>query len=79
MKLYKEFRKHQCETSDKKNFFKQYHALRPISNHPAVKIIFEGKSKESRPDMPIVVEEDGSCVRVGDQNQPRVAPSKYGA
>jgi hypothetical protein len=80
MKLYKEFRKHQSESTDTKNFFRQYHALRPISNHPAVKIIFEDKSKESRHDTPLTVEsiEDDSCVKVGAQNQPRVAPSKYG-
>jgi hypothetical protein len=77
-KLYREFRKHQSET-DNKNFFKQYHALRPVSNHPAVKIIYEDKRK-SRPDSPLFSDstEDGVCVKVDNQNQPRVAPSKFG-
>jgi len=67
-KLYREFRKYQRETNNK-SFFKQYHALRPVSNHPACLIQPDDK-KEDKPTF------DGTCGKVKD-NQPRVAPDKY--
>jgi len=78
IKLYREFRKFQVSGSCNKNFFKQYHALRTISNHPAIKIMFEDKSKQ-RSDTPTFDESkvDDLRAKTDNQNQPRIAPEKY--
>jgi hypothetical protein len=76
VKLYQEFRKYQKQSGDI-GFFKQYHALRPVSNHPACLI---GAEKEpSRPDSPIESEEkEKPTVQEEDLgDQPRVAPEKH--
>jgi len=49
IKLYREFRRYQRESGDK-GFFKQYHALRPVSNHPAV--LFASKDTDSKANSP---------------------------
>ena len=49
IKLYREFRRYQRESGDK-GFFKQYHALRPVSNHPAV--LFASKDTVSKANSP---------------------------
>jgi len=71
VKLYREFRKYQRET-DNRSFFKQYHALRPVSNHPACLIY---PKLESRPSTP-TLDEPKDAGNTSD-NQPRVAPDKY--
>ena len=71
VKLFREFRKYQLE-KDSKNFFKQYHALRPITNHPAC-LITSDKSRTNSSQF------DETKEVIGDkQPQPRVAPEKYG-
>ena len=67
IKLFREFRKYQHEM-DSKNFFKQYHALRPVTNHPACLITPE----KVRPSSP---QNDATPTA---ENQLRVAPEKYG-
>ena len=61
VKLFREFRKYQHEM-DSKNFFKQYHALRPVTNHPAC-LITPDKSRPNSPQF---------------DESTRVAPEKYG-
>ena len=76
-KLYREFRKYQ-HIMDNKNFFKQYHALRPVSNHPACLISQE--DFRSRPNTPSVDEpnQEFAVAKAPEiQDQPRVAPDKY--
>ena len=80
-KLYREFRKYQREM-DSKNFFKQYHALRPVANHPAVLLCPEGKNK-SRPNTPTppVVNsnaETAAAATTNDEDRPNLAPEKHG-
>ena len=67
IKLFREFRKYQHEM-DSKNFFKQYHALRPVTNHPACLITPE----QRRPSSP--QNADATTVDI----KPRIAPEKYG-
>ena len=76
VKLYQDFRKYQKGSGDH-GFLKQYHALRPVSNHPACSI---GAAKDSsRPDTPAENEEKGKPeVEEEDPgDQPRVAPEKH--
>lgn len=75
-KLYREFRKYQREMNSK-NFFKQYHALRPVSNHPAVLIYPEGKNK-SRPNTPLPLDDSKESVADSNLSRPQVAPEKFG-
>ena len=51
VKLYQDFRKYQKRSGDL-GFFKQYHALRPVSNHPACLIGEYAGKESSRPDSP---------------------------
>lgn len=67
IKLFREFRKYQHEM-DSKNFFKQYHALRPVTNHPACLITPE----KVRPSSP-----QGDATTIVE-TQLRIAPEKYG-
>jgi len=77
-KLYREFRKYQRET-DNKGFFKQYHALRPVSNHPAVLIYPEGKNKSSsRPNTPVPESSRSNTPVPEPEEKPRIAPEKFG-
>ena len=78
VKLYREFRKYQRET-DNKGFFKQYHALRPVSNHPACLICSEEKNK-SRPNTPVPFDESKKqsvADQPADANRPQNAPEKF--
>ena len=54
----------------------QYHALRPVANHPAVLIY--GDEKKSRPNTPTPSDDaNNKGTTVPEGNQPHVAPEKY--
>jgi len=79
VKLYREFRKYQREHNSK-NFFKQYHALRPVSNHPACLILPEDKKSQSRPNTPTLDEPNkkpGAAKTLENSDKPQVAPDKF--
>ena len=78
-KLYREFRKYQREM-DSKNFFKQYHALRPVANHPAVLLCPEGKNKSrpNTPTPPVVNSNADTAAATTNDDRPNLAPEKHG-
>ena len=77
VKLYQDFRKYQKRTGDL-GFFKQYHALRPVSNHPAC-LIGSAEMESASPDSPSANEEKEKPQVEGEDlgDQPRVAPEKH--
>ena len=77
VKLYQDFRKYQKRSGDL-GFFKQYHALRPVSNHPAC-LIGDAEKESSSPDSPSANEEKEKPKAEGEElgDQPQVAPEKH--
>eukprot|EP00804_Cyclotella_cryptica_P008504 CCRYP_004001-RA/>CCRYP_004001-RA protein AED:0.04 eAED:0.04 QI:1833/1/1/1/0.53/0.43/16/4826/778 len=68
-KLYREFSKY--KKANNVPFWEQYHALRPISNHPACLSFF--RDQGSRSASPITAPDSG----IDPQNQPTHAPKEY--
>ncbi len=77
VKLYQDFRKYQ-KRSGNLGFFKQYHALRPVSNHPAC-LIGDAEKESSSPNSPSADEEKEKPKTDGEDlgDQPQVAPDKH--
>ncbi|EED89286.1 hypothetical protein THAPSDRAFT_263996, partial [Thalassiosira pseudonana CCMP1335] len=77
VKLYREFRKYQREQGNSIGFFGQYHALRPVSNHPACLFSSDGKDG-SRPNSPKGGDVTSQSKDKSDNaDKPNVAPEKY--
>jgi hypothetical protein len=75
--LYREFRKYQREQGNSIGFFGQYHALRPVSNHPACLFSSDGKDG-SRPNSPKGGDVTSQSKDKSDNaDKPNVAPEKY--
>lgn len=79
IKLYREFRRYQRESGDK-GFFKQYHALRPVANHPAV--LFASKETDTKTNSPSVKSDEGKAEGKNDSEftesgEPKTAPNKF--
>ena len=77
VKLYQDFRKYQKRT-DEHGFFKQYHALRPVSNHPAC-LIGDAEKESTNSDSPAANEEKEKPKVGGEElgDRPSVAPEKF--